>query len=180
LELQNVIGFVCYFLFTLSNKLTMLMAMSRSTKRGLQSFLLLAGMYLLTVYLNRGMIAVENTGELADLQAVAFNKFTQLIERIEKETEWKVEIISAKRTKERQAELKEENPKNASPETSKHVKGLAIDINLFNPFTFQRLKKASSKAEWQAAGVDKLADELGLEWGGNYRNYHDPVHFELP
>jgi hypothetical protein len=136
-------------------------------------------MYLLTVYLNNQRVAWVNDDRLTDLEPVAQQAFSELINRFEKNSDWRIEIISARRTKERQAELKKENSKNAAPENSKHVRGLAIDINLYNPYTFQRLKKSDSKSAWQETGIHLLAEHLQLEWGGNYRTYHDPVHFEI-
>ncbi len=136
-------------------------------------------MYGITVYLNNRRVEWVNDDRLTELEPEAQQLFGEMIGRLESESDWKVEIISGRRTRERQAELKTENSNNASAENSKHVKGLAIDINLFNPYTFQRLKKSSSKAEWQETGIHLLANDLKIEWGGNYRNYHDPVHFEI-
>jgi hypothetical protein len=120
-----------------------------------------------------------NDDRLVDLEPQAQQAFNELIIRFEKNSYWRIEIVSARRTKERQAKLKEENANNASPETSKHVKGLAIDINLYHPYTFERLKKSSTKIEWQETKIHLLAEDLQIEWGGNYRTYHDPVHFEI-
>jgi hypothetical protein len=152
---------------------------NKKIKNNLLAILLLIAMYGLTVYLNNRRVEGVNDERLVDLEPQAQQSFSELINRFEKNSDWKIEIVSARRTKERQAELKEENAKNASPESSKHVKGLAIDINLYNPYTFQRLKKSSTKIEWQETKIHLLAEDLQIEWGGNYRTYHDPVHFEI-
>ena len=117
---------------------------------------------------------------LTELKPNASQKLTSFIEKMESKSTWKVEIISGLRSKERQAELKNENPKNASADNSKHVKGLAIDINLYKPFNLYRLQKNSPKEEWLSTGIKEIAAEHGLEWGGDYKTYHDPVHLELP
>lgn len=116
---------------------------------------------------------------LAELKPDATEKLKSFIEKLEANSKWKVEIISGLRSKERQAELKKENSKNASVDNSKHVKGLAIDINLYKPFNLYRLQKSSTKEEWLSTGIRETSSELGLEWGGNYKTYHDPVHLEL-
>lgn len=108
-------------------------------------------------------------------------KFTHFIADIEKETTWKVEIISGLRSKEAQIQLKRDNPRNASVNKSRHVLGRAIDLNLYKRvgFQFVVLKKADSKGLWLATGVPQIAKKYGLLWGGTYKNYHDPVHFEV-
>jgi len=108
-------------------------------------------------------------------------RFERFIDDIEKESEWKVKIISGLRSRKEQIQLKHDNPRNASVNKSRHVLGRAIDINLYKRegiFTIW-LKKFSSKADWQKTGVPKIAKRYKLLWGGTYRNYHDPVHFEI-
>ena len=109
------------------------------------------------------------------------DRFNQFITDIEKETNWKVEIISGLRSKEAQIQLKKDNPRNASVNKSRHVLGRAVDLNLYKRvgFQFVILKKANSKATWLATGVPEIAKKYGLLWGGTYKNYHDPVHFEV-
>ncbi len=150
-----------------------------NTKTSLLTLLLIAVLYFITIFINVKRIALSNEGMLAQLKPDANEKLSSFIKKIESTTKWKVEIISGLRSKERQAELKNENRKNASPENSKHVRGLAIDINLYKPFGFDRLKKSSAKADWTSTGIREIATELGLEWGGDYKTYHDPVHLEL-
>lgn len=150
-----------------------------NTKTSLLTLLLIAVLYFITIFINVKRIALSNEGMLAQLKPDANEKLSSFIKKIESTTKWKVEIISGLRSKERQAELKNENRKNASPENSKHVRGLAIDINLYKPFSFDRLKKSSAKADWTSTGIREIATELGLEWGGDYKTYHDPVHLEL-
>ena len=108
-------------------------------------------------------------------------RFEHFIDDIERESEWKVRIISGLRSRKEQIQLKRDNPQNAGVSKSRHVLGRAIDINLYRRqaiFTIW-LKKFSSKADWQRTGVPKIAQRYRLLWGGTYRNYHDPVHFEI-
>ncbi|MEI7524897.1 MAG: M15 family metallopeptidase [Mariniphaga sp.] len=109
------------------------------------------------------------------------DRFELFISDIEKETSWKVEIISGLRSKEAQIQLKRENPRNAAVNKSRHVLGRAVDLNLYKleGFQFTRLKKSNSKASWLATKVPEIAKKYGLLWGGTYKNYHDPVHFEV-
>jgi hypothetical protein len=129
-------------------------------------------------------IRFNNHSELKDIAGVNEDystKFTHFVEAIEKETDWKVEIISGLRTKEEQIQLKRNNPRNAAVNKSRHVLGRAVDLNLYkrNGFRFIRLKKSNSKGSWIATGIPEIAKRYGLLWGGTYRNYHDPVHFEI-
>jgi D-alanyl-D-alanine carboxypeptidase/Family of unknown function (DUF5715) len=139
---------------------------------------LLLALYFLTIFINVKRIAWSNDEMLSELKPNAAEKLKSFIEKFESKSKWKVEIISGLRSKERQAELKNENPKNASADNSKHVKGLAIDINLYKPFNFEQLRKSSPKEDWLSTGIRETAAELGLEWGGDYKTYHDPVHLE--
>jgi hypothetical protein len=125
-----------------------------------------------------------NRSELADIagvdkrSAAVFKKF---INEIEDKTDWEVSIISGYRSKSEQIKLKRENPRNAASDKSRHVLGRAIDINLYKRVGLRRvwLKKANSKTEWRKTGVTAIAARYHLLWGGSYRNYHDPVHFEI-
>jgi hypothetical protein len=108
-------------------------------------------------------------------------EFEQFVEDIERETDWKVSIISGLRTKKEQVQLKRDNPRNAPVNKSRHVLGRAIDLNLYkrSGLRLVQIKKGSSKALWLKTGVPEIAKRYGLLWGGTYRNYHDPVHFEI-
>lgn len=108
-------------------------------------------------------------------------RFEHFVEDIESETGWKVAIISGLRSREEQIQLKRDNPRNASVSKSRHVSGRAIDLNLYkrNGLLTVRLKKSSSKSLWLKTGVPDIAKRYRLLWGGTYRYYHDPVHFEI-
>jgi hypothetical protein len=119
--------------------------------------------------------------EIEDVSASSYRTFSRFIDDIESETDWNVKIISGLRSKEKQRELMRENAKNASVEKSRHVMGRAIDINLYKKNWVTRiwLKKFNSKKDWRNTGVVKISEKYGLLWGGSYRSYHDPVHFEI-
>jgi len=119
--------------------------------------------------------------ELAGMNEDYASRFENLVNDIEKESGWKVYIISGLRTKDEQNQLKRDNPANAAANKSRHVMGRAIDINLYKRegLNFIWLKKGSSKALWRKTGVAEIAKRYQLLWGGTYRNYHDPVHFEI-
>jgi hypothetical protein len=123
----------------------------------------------------------KRLSEIKDFNENSYRVFSRFIDDIEDNTEWNVVIISGLRTKERQKELMRENSKNASAERSRHVLGRAIDINLYRKNWINRvwLKKFNSKKDWRNTGVVRISEKYGLLWGGSYRNYHDPVHFEI-
>ena len=122
--------------------------------------------------------ALNNLEEANQECAAKFNHF---IADIERETSWKVEIISGLRSKEAQIQLKRDNPRNAAVNKSRHVLGRAVDLILYKREGFRmiQLRKGSSKSSWLASRVPEIAKRYGLLWGGTYKNYHDPVHFEV-
>ena len=119
--------------------------------------------------------------EIEEVNAASYRTFSRFIDEIEDKTEWNVEIISGLRSREKQKELQRENTKNASVNKSRHVSGRAIDINLYKKNWLWRiwLKKFNSSKDWRNTGVVKISEKYGLLWGGSYRSYHDPVHFEI-
>lgn len=127
---------------------------------------------------NAGMPLLPGIQEhyIRDLNASVRDQFRNLIHRTEA-LGYSVIITSGYRTFEQQAALYKENPKNAKPGHSYHNFGLALDINVKGPGG--ALRKASSKADWEASGIPALARSLGFFWGGDYKDYPDHVHFEL-
>lgn len=124
------------------------------------------------------LTVLNNIEEVNEECAARFNHF---IAEIEKETSWKVEVISGLRSKEAQIQLKRDNPRNAAVNKSRHVLGRAIDLILYKREGFRmiQLRKGSSKSSWLASRVPEIGKRYGLLWGGTYRTYHDPVHFEV-
>jgi hypothetical protein len=107
--------------------------------------------------------------------------FSNFIKDIEKETNWQVYMTSGYRTEDEQERLNEKDARNADAGQSKHNFGKAIDLNLYknNWIGNVWLMKATDKKHWEDSGVLKLAQKNGLKWGGNFKNYYDPVHFEI-
>ena len=119
--------------------------------------------------------------EIEDVSEASYRTFSRFVDDIESQTEWNVVIISGLRSREKQKELLRENSKNAAVDKSRHVLGRAIDINLYKKNWLWRvwLKKFNSKKDWRNSGVVRISEKYGLLWGGSYRSYHDPVHFEI-
>lgn len=103
--------------------------------------------------------------------------FEHLISEIQKKG-YKVVITSSYRDFKHQVRLKKQNKSNATPGHSPHNYGLAIDINIISP-TGKWFKKATSKQQWMKTGIPQLAKSLGFRWGGDFKSYHDPVHFDV-
>jgi hypothetical protein len=127
-------------------------------------------------FINRSEI-----NDLAGLNEEYGARFDHFVKDIENETGWKVKIISGLRSRDEQIQLKRDNPRNAPVNKSRHVLGRAIDINLYKRVGLSTLwlKKSNSKSSWSKSGAPGIALRYHLLWGGTYRNYHDPVHFEI-
>jgi D-alanyl-D-alanine carboxypeptidase len=126
----------------------------------------------------------QNEQVLLDIKRVnpeSYETFKAFIQHIEATTDWEVQIVSGYRDKAHQAQLKKQNSKNAPAGKSKHNMGKAIDINVVQKslFSSKRLLKSSSKQQWEASEITAIAKLYNLHWGGDFKNYHDPVHFEL-
>lgn len=107
--------------------------------------------------------------------------FSKFITDIESQTEWKVFITSSYRTIEEQQILKREDNRNAQAGQSKHNFAKAIDINLYKNSGLwgKWILKSTSQKYWDNSGVIKIAEKHNLRWGGTFKNYYDPVHFEI-
>lgn len=139
-------------------------------------FSYIAGLDWYKTYRNKQQLA-----EIKAINAENYQAFKDFIEEIERKTEWNVVIVSGYRTEEEQKALKIINAKNANPGKSKHNFAKAIDICVYRrKFFFSRwLLKSSSKKQWEESGIVEIAERNNLNWGGNFKNYHDPVHFEV-
>lgn len=113
--------------------------------------------------------------------AQSYTHFSAFVNAVESETDWHVVITSGYRTEEEQAVLNEKDARNADAGQSKHNFGKAIDVNLYKNkgLTSTWLMKSSPKKRWEDSGILKLAEKNRLKWGGNFKNYYDPVHFEV-
>lgn len=105
------------------------------------------------------------------------SRFARLIGHIQEKTGWRVIVTSGYRSYAEQAALKAQNASNAAAGSSFHNYGLALDINAEKDGV--TLRKATSKAAWEASGIPALARGMGFRWGGDFPTYHDPVHFDV-
>ena len=80
------------------------------------------------------------------------------------------------RSFERSKELKAENSNNATPGLSKHNYYAAMDFNITDPNGVTYMK-GGDRAKWVESGIIREATKVGLEWGGNFANYEDCIHF---
>ena len=108
--------------------------------------------------------------------------FSNFIKEIEAKTDWKVILVSGYRTEAEQVILKKINAKNANPGKSEHNFAKAIDICLYkrkNVLFTKWIVKSTNKTVWENTGVLEIAKKYNLKWGGEFKNYYDPVHFEV-
>lgn len=114
---------------------------------------------------------------ISKLHKKAQAKFRKFIDRVEEETDYNVIITDGYRTFLEQQKEHEEEANNPAPGHSLHDFGFALDINATNGTSY--LRKSSSKEAWEKTGIPQIAREMGFIWGGDYKSYHDPVHFDL-
>lgn len=121
--------------------------------------------------------------ELDPIAHPAFRKFFNTLK--DKYSGYKAGVNAIRRTWEESYNLKytpgtpSYNPTNAEPGKSRHSYGLAIDINIETPAsTTKRTLKRDIKQPWIEEGIDKVAKDAGLLWGGNFNDV-DAVHFEF-
>ncbi|KKR29678.1 MAG: hypothetical protein UT61_C0025G0010 [Candidatus Woesebacteria bacterium GW2011_GWA1_39_8] len=136
---------------------------------------------LIIIFKKRGKIisfvlSKEQEYYLSELHPKYEDKFRNLVTEIQKKG-YRVIITSGYRSFQKQAELKKQNPKNASPGLSTHNYGIAIDLSLQIGATI--ITKSNSIEKWLSTGVPQMAKKMGFFWGGDFKGYHDPVHFEI-
>lgn len=117
---------------------------------------------------------------LSELDPVARPSFRKFFDTLKnKYSGYKAIVNDVRRTWEESYNLKNANPLNAAPGFSQHNYGLAIDINIETPAsTTKRTLLKKVKAPWIEEGIDKVAIDAGLRWGGNFSGYIDCVHFD--
>jgi hypothetical protein len=127
---------------------------------------------------------LESEKELQKIKQIneaAYTVFSLFIHKLN-QNGYSVVITSTLRTFEEQEYLHEINKKNAKPGESEHNYGTAIDINVHkNVYCIPLIKlmKKDCKEIWEASNVPTIAKEFSLKWGGDFKNYYDPVHFEI-
>jgi hypothetical protein len=117
---------------------------------------------------------------LSELDPVARPSFRKFFDTLKnKYSGYKAIVNDVRRTWEESYNLKIANPLNAAPGFSQHNYGLAIDINIETPAsTTKRTLLKKVKAPWIEEGINKVATDAGLRWGGDFKNYIDCVHFD--
>ena len=107
--------------------------------------------------------------------------FREFVNEVEKETVWQVVLTSSYRTLEEQQKLRKRDSRNARAGNSKHNLGKAIDLNLYKNDGLWKdwIVKSSSQKHWESSGILRIAEKRNLTWGGKFKNYYDPVHFEI-
>lgn len=120
--------------------------------------------------------SMTNAEHLQQLHPKHRDKFERLIKLLER-AGYNPQINSSYRTFKRQAELKKEDKRNASPGFSAHNYGLALDIQLNKNGKIYGMKTPAK--DWIETGIIKSAKSYGLDWGGTFKNYYDPVHFQV-
>jgi peptidoglycan LD-endopeptidase CwlK len=106
-------------------------------------------------------------------------KIAEFLTRMERELGLTAFGTSGYRSWEKQAQLYAQNPSNGRPGYSMHNYGFAVDLNVKDASGKIILRKADSSQAWKKTGIVKLAQEIGLKWGGDgaFGSYHDPIHF---
>ena len=121
--------------------------------------------------------AAANTAIIKDLHPDAKQTFINFLHDVDK-LGYAIVLTSGYRSSAKQAALKKENPKNATPGFSAHEYGIGLDLNLVKDGKW--INKSSPLAEWKKTGIVDLAkNKYGMRWGGEFTGYLDPVHFDL-
>lgn len=119
---------------------------------------------------------MTNTQHIASLNPQKVDLFTTFLNRVKSELGYDVIITQSYRSIYTQTRLHKENSKNAIGGYSAHNYGFAIDVNFIKGNI--QLKKASDSKSWLDSGIIKIAKECGLRWGGDFKGYYDPIHFD--
>jgi D-alanyl-D-alanine carboxypeptidase len=119
----------------------------------------------------------QNLGLLLDYPLSTRSLFTKFIYEINK-LGYSVIVVDGIRTYSQQLALfnkrDKDHPAAAPGSKNGHEAGRAMDINVIGKGI--TLKKFSPKSAWVNAGIVTIANQLGLEWGGNF---NDNNHFQL-
>lgn len=89
---------------------------------------------------------------------------------------WTVLITQSYRSIAYQNNLHKKDLRNAIGGLSAHNYGFAIDCNFIKNGV--QLKKDTPRELWIGSGIVALIKKHGLRWGGDFKNYYDPIHFD--
>jgi len=132
---------------------------------------------LLFVFGKKIYLSAKQESFISELNPQEQKRFRKLIDKIQKQTGWTMTITSGYRDFAKQEYLKRVNSKNANAGYSEHNYGIALDMVAEKDG--QKLRKSSSIRNWEQTGIPQIAKQMGFRWGGDFTNYHDPVHFGL-
>ena len=107
----------------------------------------------------------------------AQNQFRQFYNNLKNEgyDSYVIKINAVYRSFQRSVELKEQNPKNASPGKSVHNYAAGVDFNVIDSYGRQLMK--ADYDPWIEQGIVAQAEKVGIKWGGYFAGYRDSVHF---
>ena len=118
---------------------------------------------------------------LRELHPEVRENFKKFLEHLEKEYRgWYMRINSTGRTIKKSKELKKVNSSNATPGFSGHNYHISIDCNIVGRVPGVgnvNLMKKGNKKDWINSGIPDVAQQYGILWGGNFKNYEDNIHF---
>lgn len=143
-----------------------------------KDFLVIALLLFLLYVISKELDLPDRWQKLKSLQPSVRNKFYNFLHEIETKLGYTVLVTSSHREFYEQAKLHKEDPRNAPAGSSTHELDTGIDFVLYTP-AGRMIGKKSPKYIWEATGVPALAKEYGFRWGGDFKNYFDPVHYDL-
>jgi D-alanyl-D-alanine dipeptidase len=86
-------------------------------------------------------------------------------------------IYSSKRSYLKQARLYAKDHRRGKPGQSRHNTGEALDIAL--KYKGSYLTSKTPLNVWIQSGAPQIAQKYGLKWGGGFKGYFDPNHFQM-
>ncbi len=131
--------------------------------------------YLTTFYLEPVVISASKYDIVNDTSILVPEFKSQVALFLEECRQEGIElkILETWRTPERQNALKKKGRSTLSGGNSKHQHCLAIDVV---PMYGKKLKWKDRKL-WNKIG--KIGKKHGLKWGGDWKRFYDPGHFEF-
>lgn len=117
---------------------------------------------------------------LREIHPEVRENFKAFLDHLERDYKgWYMRINSTGRTIKKSKELKATNRANAVPGRSGHNYHTSIDCNIYGrvPGNPVSLVKKGNAADWVNSGIPDVAQQYGILWGGNFKNYEDNVHF---
>ena len=123
---------------------------------------------------------IDPNNLLEELNDYSIPIFTEFITKIQTELFFDIRINCVYDSLADSVALNKQDPRN--PLYNFHEFGIAIDMNIIQDWqlpTERVYLKHDSIEDWESTGVPKLAESLGIRWGGLFKGYEDCVHFDL-